>query len=135
MKNLIYTLGALAPLLVGCSSIQRPVLDAAFGAGGGLLASELSNGDPAVTAAGAVGGVAVAEGLQWMKRKGEKESYLRGYERGQGAAVKATYWRLVEGQKEGQSAPSYRLYEVEIPEHYEDGVLVKSSRRTIRIEE
>ena len=43
-------LGSL--LMTGCST-TRPISAVAMGAGGAALANELSNGDPAITAAGA----------------------------------------------------------------------------------
>jgi len=53
----------LVPLLVtGCAAV-RPVTDMAAGAGGGVIANQLSHGDPGITAAGAAGGVGVGVGV------------------------------------------------------------------------
>ena len=47
----------IVPLLVtGCAAV-RPVSDAALGAGGGLIANQLSHGNPGITAARAQRGI------------------------------------------------------------------------------
>lgn len=57
------------------------------------------------------------------------------YLRGRSDAIKSTYWRLQDQQRLQPDSESYRLYDVTIPEHWEDGVLVKPTRRTLRIQE
>lgn len=125
----------LVPLLAACARWERPLSSAAMGAGGGYLGHELSDGDPAITAASAAGGVALSEGFHALKRKREREAYLDGYTRGRGDSVKSLYWQLVDGQRTQESATSHRLIPVTIPEHVEDGVLVKPSTRILRIQE
>ena len=50
MKSYYLILIIFVPLLVtGCAAV-RPVSDMALGAGGGLLANQLSNGNPGITA-------------------------------------------------------------------------------------
>ena len=59
------------------------------------------------------------------------EDYLRGRSDG----VKQLYWNLQDQQRQKATGESYGLYEVTIPEHWEDGVLVKPTKRVIRIQE
>ncbi|MGE3311206.1 MAG: hypothetical protein AB7O66_14655 [Limisphaerales bacterium] len=125
----------LVPLLSACARWERPLSAAVLGAGGGYLGHELSDGDPAITAASAAGGVAISEGLQALKRKREREAYLEGYTRGRGDSVKSLYWQLVDHQRTREPATSHRLIPVTIPEHVEDGVLVKPSTRILRIQD
>ena len=87
-------------LLAGCANLERPVTDMALGAGGGLLASELSNGDPAITAAGAVGGVVLGEGLHALRTTQQQKAFGDGYNRGRADGVKSIYWDLVEQHRD-----------------------------------
>lgn len=88
-------------LLTGCAGMERPLTDAALGAGGGYLASELSDGNPAITAAGAVGGVALGEGIHALRTRAQRKSFADGYTRGRADGIKAVYWNLVEQQRHG----------------------------------
>ena len=59
----------LVPIfMTGCAAV-RPVTDMAAGAGGGCIANQLSNGNPAITAAGAAGGVLLSEGAFYLADK------------------------------------------------------------------
>ncbi len=87
-------------LLAGCANLERPVTDMALGVGGGLLASELSNGDPAITAAGAVGGVVLGEGINALRTRQQQKAFGDGYNRGRADGVKSIYWDLVEQQRD-----------------------------------
>ena len=87
-------------LLTGCAGMERPLTDAALGAGGGVLASELSDGNPAVTAIGTVSGIAVGEGIHAMKTRSERKSFSDGYRRGRADGIKAIYWNLVDQQRD-----------------------------------
>jgi hypothetical protein len=122
-------------LLAGCAAV-RPVSDMAAGAGGGALAADLSHGDPAMTAAGAAGGVLVSEGIQYVARKQAGKSYTTGYEKGRSDAAKQQYWILVNQQKT-KSHPecSVRLYEIPIPEQKIDGVVLEPTTKYLRIGE
>ena len=92
-------------LLNGCSSFERPLTDAGLGAGGGFLASELSHGNPAITAAGAVGGIALGEGINALKTRDQQRSFGDGYTRGRADGVKTIYWNLVDQQREPIANP------------------------------
>jgi len=98
-----HTLIPAVGLLTGCAGIERPVTDAALGAGGGFLASELSHGNPAITAAGAVGGVALGEGIHALKSRDQQKSFGDGYVRGRADGVKSVYWNLAEQQRQATS--------------------------------
>jgi len=105
--QLLLALVAVLPasgLVSGCAALQRPITDAALGAGGGFLASELSHGNPAITAAGAVGGVALGEGINALKSRSEQKSFADGYHRGRADGVKSVYWNLVDQQRQPTNA-------------------------------
>jgi hypothetical protein len=123
------------PLLCGCAALQRPVTDAALGAGGAYLGDQLSGGNPAAIAGGAAGGVLLGEGIQAWTSHSQKSAYTDGYTQGRGDGVKQLYWNLQDQQRTKEGSESYRLIEVTIPEHWEDGVLVKPTKRIIRIQE
>lgn len=125
-----------AVLITGCST-TRPISAVAMGAGGAALASELSDGDPALTAAGAAGGVLLSEGLHYASKKQADRAYANGYEKGRSDAVKQQYWILVNQQKSktGEGGNNVRLYEIPIPEQKIDGVILKPTTRYLRIDE
>lgn len=99
MKSRILLLLFSALALCGCASVERLGTDAALGAGGGFLASELSDGDPAITAVGAVGGVALGEGIHALRARQNRKAYADGYSRGRADGVKSLYWDLVDQHK------------------------------------
>jgi len=123
-------------LFAGCAA-TRPLTDMAAGAGGGALASELSKGDPGITAAGAAGGVLISEGLQYASAQQAKKAELAGYEKGRSDAVKQQYWILINQQKEKgqQQEQNVRYYEVPVPEQKIDGVILNPTTKYLRIEE
>ena len=57
------------------------------------------------------------------------------YLRGRSDAAKKVYRELQDRQRTSASGEAYRLYEVTIPEHWENGVLVKPTQRVLRINE
>lgn len=131
----IFILLSIGIFFTGCAA-TRPVIDMGAAAGGGALASELSNGDPAITAAGAAGGVLLSEGLQYASAQHAKKAELAGYEKGRSDAVKQQYWILVNQQKEkGEEEKNVRYYEVPVPEQKVDGVILNPTTKYLRIEE
>jgi len=134
MKTIL-TISLAALLLAGCAS-TRPITDVAAAGGGAAIAHELSDGDPAITAAGAAGGVLLSEGLHYAVRKQSEKAYRTGYEKGRSDAAKQQYWILV-NQQRGPSGGSanVRLYEIPLPEQKIDGVLLKPTTKYLRIEE
>ena len=127
---------ALVALLTGCAA-TRPISDLALGAGGAALAGEFSHGNPAITAAGAAGGVLVSEGLHYASQKQAQTSYNTGYEKGRSDAVKQQYWILVNQQKEKaeQNQQNVRYYEIPVPEQTIDGAILNPTTKLLRIEE
>jgi hypothetical protein len=129
-------LGAVvAGLFCGCSA-TRPIGDAALGAGGAFLGSELSHGNPIATVAGAAGGVLVSEGLHYAAKKQADKSYAKGYDKGKSDAVKQQYWLYVAMQHQQRNQEGgVRLYPVQLPEQHIDGVTFQPSTKYLRIEE
>src|ERR1017187_33627 len=123
-------------LLTGCAA-PRPISDLALGAGGAFLGNELSHGNPAITAAGAAGGVLVSEGLHYASQKQSDKAYTTGYEKGRSDAVKQQYWILVNQQKEKaeQNQENVRYYEIPVPEQTIDGAILNPTTKLLRIEE
>jgi hypothetical protein len=134
--NLVILLTGFLLFASGCAA-TRPISDVAMGAGGAVLAHELSDGNPAITAAGAAGGVLLSEGLHYASKKQSERAYLNGYEKGRSDAVKQQYWILVNQQKSKglEAEGSVRLYEIPLPEQRIDGVILKPTTKYLRIEE
>ncbi|MCI0539076.1 MAG: hypothetical protein L0Z50_28040 [Verrucomicrobiales bacterium] len=137
MKSLhVLSLSLLTLLFGGCAT-TRPIMDVAAAGGGAAIANELSNGDPAITAAGAAGGVLLSEGLHYASRKQAEKAYRTGYEKGRSDAVKQQYWLLVDRQRQSSTGEqeNVRFYEIPIPEQSIDGVILKPTTKYLRIEE
>lgn len=123
------------PLFFTGCSLLRPATDIAAGAGGGVLADELSHGNPAITAAGAAGGVLLSEGGFYLASLQATNAYTAGYEKGRSDAVKQQYWILVNQQRQQNSAPqNISLYAIPIPEQTVDGVILNPTTKYLRIE-
>jgi membrane protein DedA with SNARE-associated domain len=125
----------LVPIFIsGCAAV-RPVSDMALGAGGGYLANKLSNGNPAITAAGAAGGVLVSEGANYLAGKAADNAYATGYEKGRSDAVKQQYWILIHQQQQQKTLPeNISLYAIPIPEQTIDGTILNPTTKYLRIE-
>jgi hypothetical protein len=135
MKSHYLVLIFLIPLLVaGCAAV-RPVTDMAAGAGGGVIANQLSHGNPGITAAGAAGGVLLSEGGFYLAGNAEQNAYTTGYEKGRSDAVKQQYWILVHQQQQ-QRTPleNVSLYAIPVPEQNIDGVILNPTTKYLRIE-
>ncbi len=135
MKLLYTILTFLVPLLItGCAAV-RPVTDMAAGAGGGVIANQLSHGDPGITAAGAAGGVLLSEGAYYLAGKASDKAYVTGYEKGRSDAVKQQYWILVHQQQQQKTLPeNISLYAIPIPEQTIDGTILNPTTKYLRIE-
>lgn len=135
MKQCPFILVLFFPLLItGCAAV-RPVADMAAGAGGGAIASELSHGNPGLTAAGSAGGVLLTEGGFYLANLQATNAYTAGYEKGQSDAVKQQYWILVNQQHQRNSSlDNISLYAIPIPEQTIDGVIVNPTTKYLRIE-
>lgn len=136
MKALILILSAA--LLSGCAGTTRVVTDT-LGAGvGGGSANLLSKGDPVVTAAGAAGGVLLGEAFNYANQNNANKARLEGYNKGRSDAVKQQYWVQINAQKaseEGAADEHVSLFDIPIPEQRLDGIILKPTTRTLRIEE
>lgn len=133
LPSLILPIASIA-FLIGCAA-TRTISDVGLGAGGAVLAHELSDGNPVATAAGAAGGVLLSEGLHYAAKKQSEKAYVTGYEKGRSDAVKQQYWLYVDMQKPRNRVDNVRLYEVQLPEQRIDGVIFKPSTKYLRIEE
>ena len=123
------------PLLVtGCAAV-RPVSDMALGAGGGLIANQLSNGNPGITAAGAAGGVLLSEGGYYLAGKASDNANTTGYEKGRSDAVRQQYWILIHQQQQQKAvSENISLYAIPVPEQNIDGVVLNPTTKYLRIE-
>ena len=120
--------------ICGCAAV-RPVTDMAAGAGGGALASDLSNDNIGITAAGAAGGVLLSEGAFYFSDKQSQKAYVTGYEKGRSDAVKQQYWILVHQQQQKNSVPeNVSLYAIPVPEQTIDGAILNPTTKFLRIE-
>jgi hypothetical protein len=111
--------------------------DAGAGVGGGA-ANLLSKGNPIVTAAGAAGGVLLGETLNYANENNANKARLEGYNKGRSDAVKQQYWIRFNQQEaaEGQSFDeNISLFDIPIAEQLIDGVILKPTTKTLRIEE
>ena len=135
MKSYYLILIIFVPLLVtGCAAV-RPVSDMALGAGGGLLANQLSNGNPGITAAGAAGGVLLSEGGFYLAGKASDNAYTTGYEKGRSDAVRQQYWILIHQQQQQKAvSENISLYAIPVPEQNIDGVILNPTTKYLRIE-
>jgi hypothetical protein len=129
-------LACVVCLFTGCAAVTRTTTDVALGAGGAALGGVLSKGNPAAIAGGAVGGVALGEGLHYANSKQNEQSYQTGCDKGRSDAVKQQYWLYVSMQqaKAGDEG-RIRLYQVHLPEQVIDGVIFKPTTQNLRIEE
>jgi hypothetical protein len=136
MKSQLLLLLAIA-LLTGCAGTQRIVTDAAAGAGGAAIGHELSHGNAWATAGGAAAGVAVGEGVNYLNQNATQRARADGYNNGRSDAVKQQYWVMVNQQKAAEGNPDEKisLYDIPIPEQQIDGVNLKPTTKTLRIEE
>ncbi len=135
MNRLLLISICLAPVLLSGCAASRPFVDVAAAGGGAAVANELSNGDPAITAAGAAGGVLLSEGAYYLSKRQSDKAYTTGYEKGRSDAVKQQYWLLIQEQRKKENADNVRLYEIPVPEQTIDGVILKPTTKYLRIEE
>ena len=120
--------------LVGCAA-TRPIADVAAAGGGAYLANDLSGSNPAITAAGAAGGVVVSEGAYYLSKKQSDKSFVNGYEKGRSDAVKQQYWLQVNQQRALPQPDDVRFYQIPVPEQTIDGVILNPTTKYLRIEE
>ena len=136
MKKLLLfiPLASVVCLYTGCAAV-RPVSDMALGAGGGVIANQLSHGDPGITAAGAAGGILLSEGGFYLAGKASGKAYVNGYEKGRSDAVKQQYWVQVHQQQHASALENVSLYGIPVPEQTIDGTILNPTTKFLRIEE
>lgn len=124
--------------LTGCAGTTRVLTDTVAAGVGGGAGNLLSKGNPIVTAAGAAGGVLLGETLNYANENNANKARLEGYNKGRSDAVKQQYWVQVNQQKaaEGNAFDeNISLFDIPIPEQRIDGVILKPTTKTLRIEE
>ncbi|MGA2279432.1 MAG: hypothetical protein ABSG80_03930 [Verrucomicrobiota bacterium] len=124
----------LVPFLVTGCAVVRPVTDMAAGAGGGVIANQLSHGNPGITAAGAAGGVLLSEGGYYLAGKATDAAYTTGYEKGRSDAVKQQYWVQIHQQQQKAAPENISLYAIPVPEQTIDGTILNPTTKYLRIE-
>ena len=137
--RLVFPLFACA-LLGGCAGVgpTRIIGDTVGGAGGALLGSTLSKGNPLITTAGAGGGVILIEALQAGSNGAQQKSYASGYEKGRSDAAKQQFQTLTDHQRvapQADDAANVRLFDVPLPERQVNGVNLAPATATLRIQE
>jgi hypothetical protein len=141
MKNATLLLSVLASLmLTSCAGVSptRIIGNTVGAAGGALIGSKLSKGDPLVTTASAGAGVLLSESLQAGSNASANKSYDAGYDKGRSDSAKQQFQTLNERQRLGPQltdAANVRLVEVPLPEREDNGVILAPSTATIRIQE
>ena len=128
----------LAMLLAGCAGMTRVVTDTAAAGVGAFAANKLGKGNPLITAAGGAAGVLLGETLNYANDNNAKKAYATGFDKGRSDAVKQQYWVMINQQKaaEGHEFDEpISLFDIPVPEQQIDGVILKPTTKTLRIEE
>jgi hypothetical protein len=123
---------AFCALLGGCAGVSptRIIGDTVGAAGGALIGSALSKGNPLIAAAG--------EALQAGSSSAQQKSYASGYEKGRSDAAKQQFQALINQQRTApgiDDAANVRLLDVPLPERQVNGVTLAPSTATLRIQE
>ena len=127
-------------MLASCAGVTptRIIGDTVGAAGGALIGSKLSNGNPLITAASAGGGVLLSESLQAGSKASANKAYDAGYEKARSDSAKQQFQTLIDRQRTGPQLDDrahVRLLDVPLPERQENGVILAPSTATIRIQE
>jgi len=123
--------------LSGCAGMTRLATDTIAMGAGALAGNKLSKGNPLITAAGGAGGLLVGETLNYVNNGNAKKAYTTGFDKGRSDAVKQQYWVMVNQQRASdvQEKAHISLYDIPVPEQQIDGVVLKPTVKTLRIEE
>lgn len=126
MKSINIFSIAAAVLFSGCASQsqtgQRVMFDSLGTGAGGTAAYFGSNGDPALTTAGALSGFALSEALQSMAQSGRKKAFLSGIEEGKAIGqeqILQGLWEESNGLNKSKLPSSILM----IPSREQNGVL------------
>ena len=102
-----------------------------------MLGSTLGKRNPLPTAAGAGAGLLLGESLHAGSTAAANKSYAAGYDKGRSDSAKQQYHTLIEQQRQpagGTDEPA-TLFDLPLPEREVGGAILKSSMRTLRIQE
>ena len=120
--------------LAACSS--RALYDTAGAGAGAVIANQLGDGDPLMTAVGAGGGVLASELLQGASANAQREQYNRGYDRGSSDAAKRMYWMTQNLQQpDAQQNKRFRYHTFPAGGVAPDGTLEQPYDVTVPVEE
>ena len=125
-------------LFAGCAGTTRVLTDTVGAGVGAIAGNKLGKGNTLITAAGAGAGVLLGETLNYANDSHAKRAYAEGFDKGRSDAVKQQYWVMVNQHKaeEGKAFDeNISLYEIPVPEQRIDGVILKPTTKTLRIEE
>jgi hypothetical protein len=106
-NKFVIILSALTALFSGCTTggtVARVGTDVVAAGAGTVIADKLSNGNPYWTAAGAVAGLALAEGGQALVRNQQQKDLALAYERGKAQNAELAYDAIQNAQKDGRTA-------------------------------
>lgn len=135
MKIRILSFCLLVPLC-SCGTARKGLTYVA-GAGAGAAAGyHFSDGDPLWTAAGTVGGTALAAGANALGDAEVKQAKDEGYAAGQGDAIRQHYWMLQRNQQSASEASTgtENTYNITIPPSLDAyGVKRVGREATVRI--
>jgi hypothetical protein len=124
-KLLLPSAFCLLTLFSGCASNpgtgQRVAIDSLATGVGGAAAYFGSEGDPALTTAGAVGGFVVSEAFQAMAYSGRRKAYNSGLEEGKAIGQEQVLKALWE-ESNGLPKNSKSYQSVVVPFRYQNGV-------------
>ncbi len=141
MKNATLLLSLLASaMLTSCAGVSptRIIGNTIGAAGGALIGSKLSKGDPLITTASAGAGVLLSESLQAGSNASAQKPYDAGYDKARSDSAKQQFQTLNDRQRlgpQGDDRMHVRSVEVPLPERQENGVILAPSTATIRIQE
>ncbi len=127
-------------MLTSCAGVSptRIIGNTIGAAGGALIGSKLSKGDPLITTASAGAGVLLSESLQAGSNASANKSYDAGYDKARSDSAKQQFQTLNDRQRVGPQVDDpmhVRSIEVPLPERQENGVILAPSTATIRIQE
>jgi hypothetical protein len=111
IRLLIFSLAVLP--LAGCAT--RGLYDAGGAAAGGVVAGELSHGNPLITAGGAAGGALATDLVQQGIEKSKDNVKKDQYNLGRSDAVKQQYWIIQRQQESLRSKPRPRVDYLPVP--------------------
>lgn len=104
-------------ILPACTTARKGLTYLAGAGAGAATGHHFSDGDPLWTAAGVVGGTALAAGANALGDAETKKAKEEGYAAGQGDAVRQHYWMLQRNQQNSRDSEygTENTYNITIP--------------------